>query len=154
MCDQDLSRRSSSAQGESWSTLFRRRISGVGDEVPEQRILIRRERVTNWLALAIVSSTIFSVLWSFRYVSDPDQMDNAKTVIAAMSGLAGVVIGYYFGRGPGEARASQANDQIEQMRGGMREAGGKVEQLAYRAASGERITHQDLQDVRRTMRLN
>jgi hypothetical protein len=39
-------------------------------------------------------------------------MEDAKELLATMTGLSGVVIGYYFGRVPGESRASQAQQQM------------------------------------------
>jgi hypothetical protein len=76
--------------------------------LPEDSPRPPREWVMDALAVAIVGSTIFCALWSFRFVGEEGQMEDAKALLAAMSGLSGVVIGYYFGRTPGETHAARA----------------------------------------------
>ena len=71
-----------------------------------------KELVTHLIALAIIGSTIFVVLCSFKYVGAVEGMEDAKVLLAAMSGLSGVVVGYYFGRVPAEALATQAQVQM------------------------------------------
>jgi hypothetical protein len=44
---------------------------------------------------------------------DQQKMSDAKDILLLMLGLAGVVIGYYFGRVPADARATQAQQQAD-----------------------------------------
>jgi hypothetical protein len=48
---------------------------------------------------------------TFAYVGQQQKMTDAKDVLMLMLGLAGVVVGYYFGRVPADARAAQAQEQ-------------------------------------------
>jgi hypothetical protein len=131
-----------------------------------------RECITNVLALAIVLSTIFTALWAFWYVGDGDQMDDAKALLAVMSGLSGVVIGYYFGRVPAEGHASQMNEQMriteghasqmnEQMRiviaesehskSNMRDMQRMLDDLEDKAMSEGQVRAEDIRRARREM---
>jgi hypothetical protein len=70
-----------------------------------------KEGVTAILALAIVGTTLYWMGMAFGMAGDSNRMGDAKDVLALMSGLSGVVVGYYFGRVPSDARASQAQQQ-------------------------------------------
>jgi len=78
---------------------------------PEQKIQAFKETVTAILGLFVVGSTIYLAAKTFTYVGQENTMADAKDVLLLMLGLAGVVVGYYFGRVPADARATQAQDQ-------------------------------------------
>jgi hypothetical protein len=44
-------------------------------------------------------------------VGQPAELSQSKDILLLVLGLAGVVVGYYFGRVPADARASQAQQQ-------------------------------------------
>jgi hypothetical protein len=68
-----------------------------------------------------------------------------------MSGLSGLVIGYYLGRIPREAHTARAQDQLHQMVGHMGRATTVLEGLEEKVASGGRLEVDDVRRVRRTM---
>ena len=75
---------------------------------PEVIIQAGKEIVTAVLGLLIVGYALYLAYLTFSYVDDPTKMSEAKDVLLLILGLAGVVIGYYFGRVPADARAVQA----------------------------------------------
>ena len=130
------------------------------DRISDRRAHQNRERVTNVLAFAIVGSTIFTALWSFRYVGTAAEMEDAKALLAAMSGLSGVVIGYFFGRVPAEANASRAQDQMhaaviemQRMKGHMGTAAETVEGLNDKMASGKPVEVADIRRLREMVKV-
>ena len=78
----------------------------------DSRLQMIKEGVTAILALAIVGTTLYWMSMAFGLAGDATKMSDAKDLLALMSGLTGVVLGYYFGRVPSEARASQAQLQV------------------------------------------
>ncbi len=69
-----------------------------------EELQVFKEKVTAIIGIVIVAFTLFFVLLAFfgKYAA------NAKDILLFMEGLVGVVLGYYFGRVPAEARAQQA----------------------------------------------
>ena len=108
-----------------------------------------REWVSHILALFIVGSTIFCALWSFNFIGTSLEMEDAKALLAVMSGLSGVVIGYYFGRVPAEANAFRAQDQMQQMTRSLSRATTMIEDLEDRITSGQPVYTGHLRSVRR-----
>jgi len=78
---------------------------------PEQKIQGFKELVTAILGVLVLVCTLFLAGWTFCYVGEQPKMTNAKDVLQILLGVAGVVIGYYFGRVPADARAVQAQEQ-------------------------------------------
>jgi len=78
---------------------------------PEQKIQGFKELVTAILGVLVLVCTLFLAGWTFCYVGEQPKMTNAKDVLQILLGVAGVVIGYYFGRVPADARAAQAQEQ-------------------------------------------
>jgi len=76
-------------------------------------------------------------------------MEDAKALLAVMSGLSGVVVGYYFGRVPGEAHASRAQDQMQKMQGKVGGATAKLVDLEDSISSGKPVNAGDIRHVRR-----
>jgi len=77
---------------------------------PEKIIQLFKEIFTAILGLIIVVCTIYFAYKTFQYVGQV-QMDDAKDILMLMLGIAGIVIGYYFGRVPADARSTQAQEQ-------------------------------------------
>jgi hypothetical protein len=75
---------------------------------PDLKMQRCREVITAILAFLLVSSTLLLTYLTFDMVGEGDRMRDAMGVLSLMFGLAGVVVGYYFGRVPGDARAVQA----------------------------------------------
>jgi len=78
---------------------------------PEQVMQVLKELVTAALGLLLVGYTLVLANNAYDFVGDSQKMGDAKDVLLIMQGLAGVVIGYYFGRVPADARATQAQAQ-------------------------------------------
>jgi cytochrome c biogenesis protein CcdA len=78
---------------------------------PEQKIQGFKELVTAILGFLIMFCTLILAALTFSYVNEPTKITNAKDILQILLGLAGVVIGYYFGRVPADARAAQAQEQ-------------------------------------------
>jgi hypothetical protein len=78
---------------------------------PEQVIQVFKEVVTALLGLILVGYPLALANNTYAFVGDNQKMSDAKDVLLIMQGLAGVVIGYYFGRVPADARATQAQQQ-------------------------------------------
>ena len=78
---------------------------------PEQKIQGFKELVTAILGVLILVCTLILAGLTFLYVGEPTKITNAKDILQVLLGVAGVVVGYYFGRVPADARAAQAQDQ-------------------------------------------
>lgn len=95
---------------------------------PEQIIQAFKEVVTAILGLVLVVYTLITAGNTLTYVGDETRMSDAKDVLLLLLGLAGVVIGYYFGRVPADARATQAQQQAN-------EASAQAEQVSVQAGA-------------------
>jgi len=73
-----------------------------------------KELVTALLGVMVVLYTLLLAGTALSYAGDATKMSNAKDILLLVLGLAGVVIGYYFGRVPADARATQAGEQADQ----------------------------------------
>ena len=78
---------------------------------PEQKIQGFKEVVTAILGVLVLACTVYLVVRTFYYVGEQEKMANAKDILQILLGVAGVVVGYYFGRVPADARAAQAQEQ-------------------------------------------
>jgi multisubunit Na+/H+ antiporter MnhB subunit len=72
--------------------------------VHEERMQGLKEWVTALLAFLLIASTMVLTYLTFGMVGKEGQMKDAMGVLSLLFGLAGVVVGYYFGRVPGDAR--------------------------------------------------
>jgi hypothetical protein len=115
--DRDVKPRAAAAQSpELTDSVERGAMSVQSTNVPssiDERLQLLKELVSAALALAIVGTTLYFAGAAFGLAGDTTRMHDAKDLLAGMTGLTGVVLGYYFGRVPSEARASQAQRQIE-----------------------------------------
>ena len=73
---------------------------------PELILQAFKEVVTAILGLVIIGYTLFVAYETLQLMGD--QAKQAKDVLTLLLGLAGVVLGYYFGRMPADARAADA----------------------------------------------
>jgi hypothetical protein len=80
---------------------------------PELTMQAAKELVTATLGLAVILFTLIMTGRSFGMAGKADQMKDAMGMLSLLYGLAGVVIGYYFGRMPADARAAQAQARTE-----------------------------------------
>jgi len=78
---------------------------------PEVIIQAFKEVVTALLGLLIVGYTFVLVQRALSVAGKQQEMSDAKDLLLLVLGLTGVVLGYYFGRVPADARASQAQEQ-------------------------------------------
>jgi hypothetical protein len=83
------------------------------DWTPEQRMQRFREGVTAVLAVLLLASTMALTYRTFGMAGKEGQMKDAMGVLSLLFGIAGVVVGYYFGRVPGDARAVQAHETTQ-----------------------------------------
>jgi len=103
---------------------------------PELILQAFKEIVTAVLGLMLVGWTVYLTHRTFNYVGDPAKVADAKDVLMLALGLAGVVVGYYFGRVPADMHATQAQQQAnaasthaEQMRGQAQQTAEQIDQL-------------------------
>lgn len=92
----------------------------------EQWIQLIKESVTALVGLAIVLYTLYIAGQTFVFVGDEKKIADAKDVLLLLLGLAGVVVGYYFGRVPADARTTQAQQHADA-------ANARAEQVSARA---------------------
>lgn len=100
-----------------------------GKWTPELVLQLFKEMVTALIGAVIVGFTIWMIVSTFGLTGDEARLANAKDITQWMLGLAGVVLGYYFGRVPADARASQAQQQANEAQQETAEANQRVEQV-------------------------
>ena len=99
---------------------------------PEQIVHAFKEVLTGVLALLLVFYTLRIAQQTFALAGDQQKISDAKDVLLLMLGLAGVVIGYYFGRVPADARAAQAQQQAIAATAQVEQINAKAQQVAER----------------------
>jgi hypothetical protein len=111
--------------------------------------------VTALLSISIVAYTLYMTYRAFGMVGDPTRMGDAKDLLTYLSGFAGVVVGYYFGRVPADARTAQAQQQIgqavsdkEQTMGTMNDMKKELTDLEDKMEGGDQLTAADIRHVR------
>jgi hypothetical protein len=114
---------------------------------PEQLIQVFKEIITALLGLGLVIYTLILAHNTLQYVGDETKMSDAKDILLLVLGLSGVVIGYYFGRVPADARATQAQEQAntataqaEQVSAQAEAAAEQVDEIMNRAVSTSAAT--------------
>lgn len=75
------------------------------------RIAISKELITGIMGTIIILVTLIMVVSTIFTVSNTETHAALKDALLFMNGLVGVVLGYYFGRVPGDTRANQAENQ-------------------------------------------
>jgi hypothetical protein len=114
-----------------------------------------KEGVTALLGVGIVAYTLYMTYRAFGMVGDATRMADAKDLLTFLSGFAGVVVGYYFGRVPADARTAQAQQQIgravsdkEQTMSTMGDMKEKLTDLEDKMDGGQQLTAADIRRVR------
>jgi hypothetical protein len=121
-----------------------------------------KEVVTAVLGIGIVAYTLYWTGRAFAMAGDPTRMADAKDLLTFLSGFAGVVVGYYFGRVPADARTVQAQQQMaqaqqqmgqavsekDQAMGTMGDMKDKLAGLEDKVRSGEQLVPDDVRKVR------
>jgi len=82
----------------------------------DKKIVIGKEIVTGIMGVAIITVTLVVALITIFSVSNAETHAAAKDVLLFLNGLLGVVLGYYFGRVPGEVRAEKAESEAKEAR--------------------------------------
>jgi hypothetical protein len=77
------------------------------------------ENVTAILGITIVGFTLAVTGLAFSMAGEGPRMQDAITVLNIVFGLAGVVVGYYFGLMPGDKRAGTATEAMHVATDGM-----------------------------------
>ena len=121
-----------------------------------------KEGVTALLGIGIVGYTLYWTGRAFAMAGDPTRMADAKDLLTFLSGFAGVVVGYYFGRVPADARTAQAQQQMAQAQQQMGQAMSEKDQamgtmgnmkdklaiLEDKVRSGEQLVPDDFRKIR------
>lgn len=111
---------------------------------PEILLQAFKEVITAILGVAVVIFTLVLANSTYNAIiagSDLNRVSGLKDILLLVMGLSGVVIGYYFGRIPSDARAAQAQEQVNVVAGqaaqaqqAARAAQAQTERLGARAA--------------------
>lgn len=80
---------------------------------PELWLRLFKEGITALIGLLIVGSTVLFAFRALTFAGKPAEMAVVKDMLTLIMGLAGVVLGYYFGRIPAESRADAAQAQAD-----------------------------------------
>jgi hypothetical protein len=80
---------------------------------PELKLQLFKEIITALLGLVIIGFTLWFALRCFYLAGNTKKIGDAKDLLTILLGIAGVVVGYYFGRVPADARAAQASNRAD-----------------------------------------
>ena len=97
---------------------------------PEWIIQAGKELTTALFGGYIIWYTLDMAAKIFALAGDPAKMSSAKDLLLLVLGLTGVVIGYYFGRVPADARAAQAQQQANTAVARMKEVDAMAEKMS------------------------
>jgi hypothetical protein len=113
----------------------------------QQRTAMTKELATGALAVVIVLTTLGIAVAGVFWVHGAEGRDAARDTLVFLNGLVGVVVGYYFGRIPGESRADRAETDAIQARAardrlvaGVREVLAAARIDPERAVAGDQVT--------------
>lgn len=96
----------------------------------EQWIQLVKEIVTAIIGLGIVGYTLGMTTATLGMVGDPNKLPGAKDLLLLFLSLTGVVLGYYFGRVPADARSAQAQQQATDATARIGHMGDKAEEIS------------------------
>ena len=82
----------------------------------DKQLATGKEVVTGCLGVMIVLVTLLVALIAIVFAGNAEARSAAKDVLLVLTGLVGVVLGYYFGRMPGEVRADKAEGEAKATR--------------------------------------
>ena len=97
---------------------------------PDLIVQAVKEGVTALLGLMLVGYTVVIAARTLQFAGEPLKVADAKDVLLLMIGMAGVVIGYYFGRVPADARATESQQQADAATAHSAEVGAKAQAVA------------------------
>jgi hypothetical protein len=144
--------------------------SSTGDKT-ERRTHDVTEIVTGILAIAIVAFTLAMAGLAFSMAGEETRMRDAMPVLTLLFGLAGVVVGYYFGRVPAEKRADTATNAMDlamqertgiinqadkihnDMQRGMDKAGLEPSMLQDPSLTKDRVTTEQFEQIKNILTL-
>jgi hypothetical protein len=114
-----------------------------------------KEIVTAILGIGIVAYTLVMIGRAFDMAGETSRMGDVKDLLTFLTGFTGLVLGYYFGRVPADARATQAQQQIgqavsekEQAMSQMDDMKDELAGLEDKVRSGEQLVPDDVRKVR------
>jgi hypothetical protein len=130
----------------------------------QQRTAMSKELATAAVAVVIVLTTLGITVAGVFWVHGAEGRGAAKDTLIFLNGLVGVVLGYYFGRIPGESRADRAESDAIQARrsrdqlvAGVREllasAGVEPEQHLTAASKAATLSPQQVERLRRLLQM-
>ena len=99
---------------------------------PEIIMQFFKEVVTSILAILVVGYTVYLAGIASSFVGDPQKVSDAKDILLFMMGITGVVLGYYFGRIPADARAAQSQQEARQAQQQSEQIAAQAEQVMER----------------------
>ena len=82
----------------------------------DKQLATGKEIVTGCMGILIILVTLLVAIIAILSVSNAETRAAAKDVLLFLNGLVGVVLGYYFGRVPGEVRADKAESEAKTIR--------------------------------------
>ncbi len=82
----------------------------------DKQLATGKEVVTGCLGVMIVLVTLLVALIAIVFAGNAEARSAAKDVLLVLTGLVGVVLGYYFGRVPGDVRADKAEGEAKATR--------------------------------------
>lgn len=108
----------------------------------DKRIALGKEVLTGLMGLVIVAVTLYVAL-KIVGMTDESARTIAKDILLFLNGLVGVVLGYYFGRVPGDIRADKAETEANVARSDQAAA----EQEASAATAARDRTISEVRDL-------
>jgi len=129
----------------------------------DKQLATAKEAIAGFLGVLIVLATLVAAalaLLSVMISGNEKVWAAAKDILVLLIGLVGVVLGYYFGRVPGEARADKAESEakaarsaltrtLTEVRGVLEEQG--VDLTRATPASGIRLTEKQTERLRKLL---
>lgn len=108
----------------------------------DKRIALGKEVLTGLMGLVIVAVTLYVAL-QIVGMTNESARTVAKDILLFLNGLVGVVLGYYFGRVPGDIRADKAETEASVARSDQASA----EQEASAATAAHERTISEVRDL-------
>jgi hypothetical protein len=107
-------------------------------------MMVGKEAVTALLGLLVIASTLLAADRTLGMAGDEDRMRDGMAVVTLLVGLAGVVIGYYFGRIPSDARAAQAQERMTEAVAAQSHAAAMINNAAVKTRAIRNSMHQKM----------
>jgi hypothetical protein len=98
----------------------------------EQVLQALKELVAAIIGIALVVFTLQTARIALDNLDSADRLAGAKDILLVMNTLVGVVLGYYFGRLPSDARAAESQKQADTANDNAADVGQKAAELSTR----------------------